>query len=227
MAGNTQTDDVADRLEKQPPQVGAAAAAAELTSVVSTPSHDADDDGDDREEYLEGGLHAWLTVAGSFLVYFASFGVVNSFGFFQTFYEKSYLTQYSPTAISFIGTLQITLMYLSGPIAGALFDRYGLKVSTCLLKTSSHPTLLFLNHLTSSPLVFLPLSTGKQLITNPAPHLVALPPRRPRRRRVPSRDVLHAAPRPHLAALPGAVGHVRADGGLRRAAGAGGDGALL
>ncbi|KAK1635571.1 major facilitator superfamily domain-containing protein [Colletotrichum phormii] len=77
--------------------------------------------------YPEGGTQAWLAVAGSFLVYFASFGVVNSFGFFQTFYQQEYLKNYSPTAISFIGTLQITLMYLSGAVAGALFDLYGPK----------------------------------------------------------------------------------------------------
>lgn len=82
-----------------------------------------------EEVYPEGGTQAWLAVTGSFLVYFASFGVVNSFGFFQTFYQQEYLKNYSPTAISFIGTLQITLMYLSGSVAGALFDLYGPKVS--------------------------------------------------------------------------------------------------
>ncbi|KAI3540353.1 hypothetical protein CSPX01_08265 [Colletotrichum filicis] len=81
----------------------------------------------EHEVYPEGGTQAWLAVAGSFLVYFASFGVVNSFGFFQTFYQQEYLKNYSPTAISFIGTLQITLMYLSGAVAGALFDLYGPK----------------------------------------------------------------------------------------------------
>lgn len=82
----------------------------------------------DDEDYPEGGAQAWLAIAGSFLVYFASFGVVNSFGFFQTFYQQDYLKNYSPSAISFIGTLQITLMYLSGSVAGALFDVYGSKV---------------------------------------------------------------------------------------------------
>lgn len=82
----------------------------------------------DDDDYPEGGAQAWLAIAGSFLVYFASFGVVNSFGFFQTFYQQDYLKNYSPSVISFIGTLQITLMYLSGSVAGALFDVYGSKV---------------------------------------------------------------------------------------------------
>lgn len=76
----------------------------------------------------EGGLRAWLTVVGSALVYFASFGFMNSFGYFQGFYETQYLRTYSSTTIAFIGTLQISLMYFIGPIAGALFDSYGLKV---------------------------------------------------------------------------------------------------
>ena len=38
---------------------------------------------DEEPEFPEGGLQAWLAVTGSFLVYFASFGVINSFGTFQ------------------------------------------------------------------------------------------------------------------------------------------------
>lgn len=37
----------------------------------------------DHSDYPEGGWTAWLTVLGSFLMYFASFGVTNSFGVFQ------------------------------------------------------------------------------------------------------------------------------------------------
>jgi len=86
------------------------------------------------EAEQEGGFQAWLTVAGSFLVYFASFGVINSFGFFQSYYQQITLSTYPPSAIALIGTLQITLMSLSGSVAGVLFDTYGLKVSIeCML----------------------------------------------------------------------------------------------
>lgn len=76
----------------------------------------------------EGGVDAWLTVAGSALVYFASFGFINTFGFFQDYYLSSFLSNYAPSTVAFIGTLQITLLYLFGPVAGALFDALGLKV---------------------------------------------------------------------------------------------------
>ncbi|EKM51453.1 uncharacterized protein PHACADRAFT_166015 [Phanerochaete carnosa HHB-10118-sp] len=78
-------------------------------------------------EYPEGGLHGWLAVAGSFLVYFASFGVINSFGAFQTFYLDDYLSNYTAMVIAFIGALQITLLYVFGIITGPLFDALGLK----------------------------------------------------------------------------------------------------
>lgn len=73
-------------------------------------------------------MRAWLTVIGSSLVYFASFGIINSFGFFQKYYQTSYLPSVPASTISFIGTIQITLMNLLAAPAGSLFDCYGLKV---------------------------------------------------------------------------------------------------
>lgn len=70
---------------------------------------------------------AWFTIAGSFLVYFVSFGYINSFGFFQEYYSRNALADYSPSVISLIGSLQLGLMYLVGPVAGVLFDAYGIK----------------------------------------------------------------------------------------------------
>lgn len=103
----------------------------------------AEEDGD------EGDVRAWLAILGSFLVYFASFGVANSFGYFQTFYQLEYLPDSSPSVISFIGTIQITLLYLTGSVAGALFDSYGFKVRALLinlrrvcLRLSANDTLL-------------------------------------------------------------------------------------
>ncbi|OMP85184.1 putative transporter MCH4 [Diplodia seriata] len=72
----------------------------------------------------EDNLRAWLTVLGSALVYFASFGFTNSFGFFQDYYQTHYLPDQSPSTIAFIGTLQISLMYVVAPVAGALSDAY-------------------------------------------------------------------------------------------------------
>lgn len=77
----------------------------------------------------EGGSEAWLTVLGSFLVYYASFGLINSFGYFSNYYERNFLHETPVSTIAFIGTLQILLMYLVGTVSGALCDSYGVKVT--------------------------------------------------------------------------------------------------
>ena len=96
MAGNMPTDE--SRLEKQ------LESAAPLLSSGSSEGQDATTVRDD-EYYPEGGLQAQLTIGASFLVYCTSFSVVNSLGFFQTFYQLDYRKNYSPSTISFIGTL--------------------------------------------------------------------------------------------------------------------------
>ncbi|ORY10665.1 major facilitator superfamily domain-containing protein [Clohesyomyces aquaticus] len=75
----------------------------------------------------EGGPKGWLTVAGSFLVYYSSFGIINSFGFFQKYYQEDFLLGTPPSTIAFIGTLQLALMNLLSPISGSLCDSYGIK----------------------------------------------------------------------------------------------------
>ncbi|KAF2132196.1 MFS general substrate transporter [Dothidotthia symphoricarpi CBS 119687] len=75
----------------------------------------------------EGNRAAWLTVLGSVLVYYSSFGIMNSFGFFQNFYTSDFLEHTSPPTIAFIGTLQIALMNSLAAISGALCDYYGIK----------------------------------------------------------------------------------------------------
>jgi len=89
---------------------------------------------EEQLQHREGGREAWLTVLGSFLVYYASYGLINSFGFFQTFYEKDFLSSTPPSTISLIGTLQIALMNSLATISGAICDVYGVRVGypSCL-----------------------------------------------------------------------------------------------
>ncbi|KAL7753173.1 hypothetical protein RI367_001627 [Sorochytrium milnesiophthora] len=78
-------------------------------------------------DFPEGGKRAWLVVLGSALISFSSFGVINSFGEFQYFYKRDYLADYSNSAISIIGSLQISLLYVCGLFAGNVFDMTGVK----------------------------------------------------------------------------------------------------
>jgi hypothetical protein len=71
----------------------------------------------------DGGRVAWLQVLAMFLVNVNNWGLVNSFGVFQAFYQTEWLSTYSPSAIAWIGTLQGTLLLLIGVISGPLFDK--------------------------------------------------------------------------------------------------------
>jgi MFS family permease len=93
----------------------------------------------------EGGRAAWCTVAGSALVYYASFGIMNSFGFFQDYYTRDFLKDTPATTIAFCGTLQMFLMNSLAAVSGALCDRYGVKVFTVFgtiwIKTNMSPSI--------------------------------------------------------------------------------------
>ena len=70
----------------------------------------------------EGGLDAWMQVLGSWVILGVTWGLINSFGVFQTYYEKDMLKAYSESNVSWIGSLQGALLLLLGPISGPLYD---------------------------------------------------------------------------------------------------------
>lgn len=70
----------------------------------------------------DGGLQAWLQVVGSWVCLVATWGLVNTYGVFQTYYETTLLTNSSSSSISWIGSLQGCLLMLVGVIAGPLYD---------------------------------------------------------------------------------------------------------
>ncbi|KAF7350239.1 MFS general substrate transporter [Mycena venus] len=69
--------------------------------------------------FPEGGLRAWATVVGAFLVQFCGFGYTSSFDF----YTRYYLTQSSSSAISWIGSVNAFTLVSGGLLSGRLFDR--------------------------------------------------------------------------------------------------------
>ena len=84
-----------------------------------------------------GGLRAWLKVLGCFFVFFTTWGIASSFGAYQSFYEINYLSTYSASTISWIGTMQVFLLNMTGIVSGALYDRgyirYSLIGGCCLV----------------------------------------------------------------------------------------------
>ncbi|KAJ7766706.1 major facilitator superfamily domain-containing protein [Mycena metata] len=73
--------------------------------------------------FPEGGLQAWATVAGAFIVLFCGFGYTSSFGVYQDFYSRKYLSESSPSSISWIGSVNALLLIAGGLVTGRLYDR--------------------------------------------------------------------------------------------------------
>ncbi|KAK5235599.1 hypothetical protein LTR47_003072 [Exophiala xenobiotica] len=69
-----------------------------------------------------GGFNAWLQVLGSFFLFFNSWGTVNTFGVFQTYYENNPLWHETASNISWIGSIQAFLLLLIGVITGPAYD---------------------------------------------------------------------------------------------------------
>jgi MFS family permease len=69
-----------------------------------------------------GGLWAWLQVVSSFFLFMNTWGVINTFGTYQTYYETGLLSSSSPSAISWIGSVQATLLLLVGSFTGPIYD---------------------------------------------------------------------------------------------------------
>ncbi|KIJ33767.1 hypothetical protein M422DRAFT_264225 [Sphaerobolus stellatus SS14] len=104
-------------------------------SLTQSFSADIASSSDSKEEVKEqppitfpdGGLRAWLNILGCFLLSFSSYGQLNAFGVFQTYYAEHQLKNHTASEISWIGSIQLVLTYFSGVILGRVFDIYGAK----------------------------------------------------------------------------------------------------
>ncbi len=68
----------------------------------------------------DAGIVAWAQVAMCHLVVFNTWGYINSFGVFQTYYTAS--LSVSPSAISWVGSVQIFLLFFIGTLSGRATD---------------------------------------------------------------------------------------------------------
>ncbi|KAJ7130899.1 major facilitator superfamily domain-containing protein [Mycena filopes] len=72
-------------------------------------------------EVPDGGAKAWLTVVGAWFVLFSTW-YLYSYSVYQDFYTREYLSNHSPSSISWIGSFQIMMPFLVGVVSGKLFD---------------------------------------------------------------------------------------------------------
>ncbi|KAK4545574.1 hypothetical protein LTR36_002924 [Oleoguttula mirabilis] len=70
-----------------------------------------------------GGTQAWLQVLGSWILFFNTWGILNTFGVYQTYYEGGSLFQASSSDIAWIGSIQAVMLLLTGAVVGPFYDR--------------------------------------------------------------------------------------------------------
>ncbi|KAG9853003.1 MFS monocarboxylate transporter-like protein, partial [Aureobasidium melanogenum] len=68
----------------------------------------------------DGGLRAWTQVAMAHLTVFSTWGWVTSYGVFQEYYRTS--LGLDPSAISWIGSIQVFLLFFLGTFSGRALD---------------------------------------------------------------------------------------------------------
>lgn len=76
-------------------------------------------------DFPEGGTKAWLVVFGSFCIICGTFGLINSVGLFQAYWQEHQLAAYSSGDIGWISAVNVFLNLILGVQTGPLFDRYG------------------------------------------------------------------------------------------------------
>ncbi|KAI6101026.1 MFS general substrate transporter [Pisolithus croceorrhizus] len=80
-------------------------------------------------DFPDGGMRAWSVVIGALFMSFGtqvvslrSFGWINSFGVFQTYYEEYTFPEQSASNISWIGSIQYGLIFIPALLTGRLLD---------------------------------------------------------------------------------------------------------
>ena len=70
-----------------------------------------------------GGTKAWTNVLGSFMLYFNTWGILNAFGAYQTYYESGELFTTTSSNISWIGSIAAFMLMFVGIFVGPIYDR--------------------------------------------------------------------------------------------------------
>ncbi|PVF96842.1 MFS general substrate transporter [Serendipita vermifera] len=92
-------------------------------------------------EIPDGGWMAWRTVFGAWCILFCTFGMTNAYGVYQDFYVRHFLTNETPSAIGWVGSIQLFFQFSMGLVAGKLFDAgyfYSLVIGASILYVFSY-----------------------------------------------------------------------------------------
>ncbi|KAJ5964101.1 uncharacterized protein N7479_003977 [Penicillium vulpinum] len=87
----------------------------DISNILDSPK-------EEPELIFDTGLQTWLQALGSFFLFFNSWGIINTWGAYQTYYERELLSGTSSSTIAWIGSLQSFLLMMVGVITGPMFD---------------------------------------------------------------------------------------------------------
>jgi hypothetical protein len=107
---NSSDLEVAQKLNEKSPNL------LEAVELAAVPG------GGDDSDLPEGGTRAWLAVFGAWLVQFANYGYTNSYGVYNDYYVREYLTEHSSFDTSWIGSVQLAVSLFAGVFTGRAFD---------------------------------------------------------------------------------------------------------
>ncbi|KAK7177436.1 riboflavin transporter MCH5, partial [Paraphaeosphaeria sporulosa] len=122
---NDQEDKESMSTDQHPPR----GEAPDLTTALSLSLSNAHPE-DDSAAYSppEGGLTAWIAVLACFLVIMNTWGMIISFGVFQTYYVST--LHQARSDIAWVGSIAVFLLFFMGIISGRLTDAGYLRITT-------------------------------------------------------------------------------------------------
>ncbi|KAF8596146.1 MFS general substrate transporter [Ceratobasidium sp. AG-I] len=97
-------------------------ATLDVSAPASAPSNEEKQVAYAPPQIPDGGVVAWSTVLGAWLILFCTFGYANAFGVYEDYYTRVYMTNKTSSDIAWIGSTQLCLQLSMGLIAGKLFD---------------------------------------------------------------------------------------------------------
>ncbi|POY76555.1 hypothetical protein BMF94_0396 [Rhodotorula taiwanensis] len=83
------------------------------------------------DDYPDGGLKAWLVVAGAWAISFTAWGYANAYGVLLSYYSTHSLASYPESSLAWIGAFQIAANLFCAVFAGKLFDAGYVKHLLC------------------------------------------------------------------------------------------------
>ncbi|KKA26798.1 hypothetical protein TD95_003147 [Thielaviopsis punctulata] len=96
--------------------------AAETDSDTDSESNHSPAQTAGHDDIPDGGLNAWFQCFASWVLLVDTWGVINCFGVYQTFYERGTLFERSPSDLAWIGSIQSALLLIIGSVVGPLYD---------------------------------------------------------------------------------------------------------